>query len=114
LKKILKYCRDISFKIGRLPFIKGNSREVNLILLLGALAFVIIGIDLNSELAVKNHEIDRVIAVLHHVSTCTTFLNCNFLLVEPPVIGIITSYDTSIKTFDILNLPRDRSPPSVL
>jgi hypothetical protein len=111
LKKTFKYCSDILVKIRQLSFINGNSPQVNLIILLGALTFIIIGIDLDSDFAIKNHEIDRVIAVMQHVSTGTTFLDCNFLLVEPPVIGIIISLDTSIISYDVLNLPRDRSPP---
>jgi hypothetical protein len=111
LKNIIKYSRHFFEKINRLPFIHNNSFEVNIIILLGAFAFIVIGVDLNSELAVEKNEIEYVVAVLENTNEAVSLSDLSAFIFNLSLNGVLPIYIVPIQTSDILSLPRDRSPP---
>jgi len=111
LKSKLKYGKDFFDKIRSLPFIKNNSIQVNIILLLGAFTFIVIWVDLNSELAVEKNEIEYVVAVLENTNEAVSFADLHAFIFDLSLNGVLPIYTVPIQTNDVLSLPRDRSPP---
>lgn len=103
--KILKYYYNLK------EIIRENGFEVNFLIFISIFTFVIIGIDLDSDLAVQKNEIDSVVATLTD-SINTLYLDAtNVLIIEPPLLGVISSYNEILKTTFVIDFPRGRSPP---
>jgi len=92
-------------------FLDENGRGVNFLLVLGITTFIIVWIDLNSELAVEKNEIEYVVAVLAKSINTLNIDTLNFLIVDPPVESVVLLYNDDYSTTDVLRNPTGRSPP---
>ena len=99
-------------RTGNNPFFKEFDLKSSLILILGFLAFVIIFVDLTSELASEKDEIGTVLATLDksgnpEINITNTGLNipvCDNIIILPNI---------SVNPTDVLNLHPDRAPPFI-
>lgn len=73
---------------------------------------VTISFDLSSELAKEKGEIDAVIAVMENSNEESVFYELPIFTISLPETGTLPSYNILIQTNDVLNFPKDRSPPS--
>lgn len=101
-------------KSSFIRFIKENGLSVNLLLLLGISAYIIIGIDLESELAVQKEEISSVVATLTNSLNTLSFDSADILIVEPPELGVIQTLNINPVTTHVTDFPKGRSPPVLL
>ena len=94
-----------------LDFVCENGISVNFLLASAIVTYLIIGIDLETELAVQKEEIASVVATLTN-SINTLSLNATDVIVtEPPVLAILLTYDVITPITDVTDFPKGRSPP---
>jgi len=105
VKRELKYYINIIFSS-----LSQNSFSVNLLLFLGLTAFILIGIDLGSELSVQKDEITVVVGNLENVIN----LNVSFSGSSNPLplSGLIPTLHFSFSDNIFLTLSQNRAPPS--
>ena len=103
--KILKYYHNLK------EIIRENGFNVNFLIFISIFTFVIIGIDLDSYLAVQKDEIDSVVATLTDSINTLNLDATNVLIIEPPLLGVISSFNEILKTTFVIDFPRGRSPP---
>lgn len=88
----------------------GNPFKVNLLLLLGLTVFAIGGIDLGSELSIRNDEINFVMDSLEDITT--TLSTCaNTITAYQPLIALIGNEHCLYTNSQYSSLTKDRSPP---
>jgi hypothetical protein len=92
-------------------FFKQNSFTVNILLFLGLFTFLVIGIDLDSELAVQKDEIDAVAAILTNSLNTLSLEASDILIVNPPLIGVLSDYELILSNAYVIDPHRGRSPP---
>jgi hypothetical protein len=92
-------------------FFKQNSFTVNILLFLGLFTFLVIGIDLDSELAVQKDEIDAVVATLTNSLITPCLEASNFLIINPPLIGFLSDYELIPSNAEVIDPHSGRSPP---
>ncbi len=91
--------------------LKENGLQVNLLLLVALVTFVVMWVDLDSDLAVQKNEIDSVVATLTNSINTLSIDSSTILVIEPPFLGILASYEYKPTNTDILDFPKGRSPP---
>jgi hypothetical protein len=104
-KKLDKYV------IRFLEFVNENGLAVNFLLGAAIVTFVIIGIDLETELAVEKEEIASVVATLTNSINTLSLNSTDIVVTEPPVLAILYSYDVITPITDVSDFPKGRSPP---
>ena len=93
------------------PFFAGTDFKINFLLGLGLFTFIIIGVDLGSELAVDRDEINSVVATLDESISSQLLNNSDNIIVNQPQTGIIIQSDFYYYTTELYNIPQDRAPP---
>lgn len=95
-----------------IPVLKDNSLSVNILLLLGLFAFILITVDLDTELSVQKDEISSVVCVLDE-SIGTLQLDApDIITIDPPIVGYIPPINYSNSDNDVVTFPSDRAPPA--
>lgn len=108
-----KNIKSILQRINNHPFIVSIDSKTIILIALGITAYVIITVDLGSELAVEKDEIGYTLATLTNSLTNVNFVTHGFLIINPPFLGVVPPIIYSFLCNDIINFPKDRSPPSV-
>jgi hypothetical protein len=106
-KKINTLYRKVS------SFLVENGIKANLILFLGLLAYVIIGVDFDTEYAVQQDEISYVIGVLNRSLNDAGLDILTIIDLKPPLIGLIITIDDVIVVSSTIEFPTDRAPPTI-
>jgi hypothetical protein len=109
----ISHTKRIFQRVLDIPFLKENNLSVNILLLLGLLAFVVITIDLDTELSVQKDEITQVVCVLDESIGTLQLDALDIITIDPPVVGYISPINYSNSDNDVLTLPSDRAPPSL-
>jgi hypothetical protein len=94
-----------------IEILKENGLEVNLLLLVALVTFVVMWVDLDSDLAIQKNEIDSVVATLTNSINTLSIDVSSILIIEPPFLGILTTYNFNPTNTDIIDFPKGRSPP---
>lgn len=94
-------------------FIADNGFQTNLILALGLLAYVIIIIDFDTDIAVQRDEIDYVVAVLSKSLNDAGLDILTIIDFKPPFQGFVFSYNEKVLFSETLEFPTGRAPPSI-
>jgi hypothetical protein len=92
-------------------FLSENGSKVNFLLFAAFLTFLIIGIDLDSDIAVQKDEIDSVVATLINSINTLNLDATEVLTIEPPLLGVLSSFDIKPHTNEVSDFPTGRSPP---
>lgn len=114
MKKANKHNIKYFGRIKSLPFISENSFSVNLLLLLSVFAFVIITVDLQTELAKENGEVENLVAVLSQTINNPDLTPIILSEIIPqaeenlPPVPFITADN------NITSAINDRAPPTVI
>ncbi|MBS1494518.1 MAG: hypothetical protein JST55_13465 [Bacteroidetes bacterium] len=96
---------------NRIPLLKGNSFQQNLILALAFITYLVVTIDLQTEMAIEKDEISSVAAVLDNTIDSTILdapLDAN---VDFQFIGIISFTSTHTIQNNFFSCLKDRAPP---
>lgn len=114
MKSFSNYIEKLFKKISTNPFLKGNNFQANTLLFLGVITFIIICIDLNSEIAVERDEIAHIIATLsktfnYTVSNTSSVINPDLNCLGFVPITILFFHNSYYKT-----LSHQRAPPCKL
>ncbi len=88
-----------------------NGNKVNLLLLIGLVTFIVIWVDLDSDLAVQKNEIESVVATLTNSINTLSIDSSAILLIEPPVLGVISVNNFNPSITHVIDFPKGRSPP---
>lgn len=107
----MRVINSIRKRLQAMPFFAGTDFKINFLLGLVLFTFIIIGIDLESELAVDRDEISYVVATLNESISGQLLNNSDYLTFEIPQIGLITQSDFYYYSAELYNIPQDRAPP---
>ncbi len=94
-----------------IPVLKDNSAPVNILLLLGIVTFIIVTIDLDTELSVQKNEITQIVATLDQSINTLQLDALDNAIVEPPLVGLIPHITFLSSDNDVVTLPEGRAPP---
>ncbi len=111
MNKFNKYIKSLIKRVEYSQYIRFNTTRQNIFLLLVAVTLVTISFDLSSELAKEKGEIDAVIAVMENSNEESIFYELPVFAVRLPETGFLPSYSVPIEINDVINFPKDRSPP---
>jgi hypothetical protein len=103
---------DIFSRIKNIRFLKGNSLSVNVLLLLGITAFILISADLESDLAVQKDEISQVVSVLTDSEDTVGIAPEADMIIEPPLTGVLITEKFSFDYEKPVAIESDRAPPA--
>lgn len=113
MKKLHTYGKEVLDRINGLPFFQHNPPKINFLILLGAFAFVVFVVDINSEMAVEKDEMGYIVGVLENSIEELTLSELSVTIFNLNEQGVLKTYNVPIQTNDVLSLPRDRSPPAL-
>jgi hypothetical protein len=99
------------YVIRVIDFVTENGLTVNFLLAAAIVTYLIIGIDLETELSVQKEEIDSVVATLTNSINTLSLNSTDIVVTEPPVLAILYSYDVITPITDVTDFPKGRSPP---
>jgi hypothetical protein len=102
---------NIYLYIKELPFIKGNSSSVNILIFLLVAAYFIVGHDLSKEMAKAKNEIGFFTSTLENSVHVDTTDILTLLEMIPPGMYIIPPTSPEIINSDVQLFPPGRSPP---
>lgn len=91
-----------------------NTFHANLILILGIFTFIVITIDLQTEMAIEKDEISSIVFILEQTID-TTLLNKPLILnLDFQFVGIIPETFTHRIFNEVFTCLQDRAPPSLI
>jgi hypothetical protein len=97
--------------LNRIPLLKGNTFQQNLILALAFITYLVVTIDLQTEMALEKDEISSVAAILDN-TVDTTILDAPLdVQINLQFVGIIPITSSYIIHNDLLSCLKDRAPP---
>jgi hypothetical protein len=103
--------RKIEYIFSKIPILRENSLRTNLLIFLFSISYVIIAIDLQTEMAVEKDEIFSVFEVLDDTSDSPDYNVETISNSELKLIGFITVTTNHIINEDVFTCIKDRSPP---
>jgi hypothetical protein len=107
----MKILKNIFNRFVNSPYIAGNDFKTNFLLALSFITFVIIAIDLETEMAVERDEISSVVATLEESISTIQLDHSDQNTIKPQPAGLIVLAESSSYNPELYNLPHDRSPP---
>lgn len=94
-----------------IKILKDNPLSVNILLLLGLITFVLITVDLDTELSVEKDEISTIVCILDESIGTLQLDVFDFITTDPPVVGFVPPLIYSNSYNDVVTNPSDRAPP---
>lgn len=96
------------------PFLKENTLQGNVIFLLGIVTFILISIDLQTELAIEKKEVLSVCELLDQYDDTTALDSPENIKIDLPFISNIFYVQPDIIRVSLFTCLKDRSPPSLI
>ncbi|CAN5452817.1 hypothetical protein BH10BAC5_BH10BAC5_15770 [soil metagenome] len=97
---------------SRIPLLRDNTLQVNFIILLAAFTYIVITVDLQTEIALEKDEIAAFSAVLVH-SFNSSLVDVPFdSYLNFPLLGFIAPVTADVIHNDLLHCLKDRAPPT--
>jgi len=114
LPQTLKVPRFIKNIFDRFPFLKENTLQGNVIFLLGVITFILITIDLQTELAIEKNESLSVCELLDQYDDTPILDTFDIIKIDLPFISNIFYSQPNIIHVDSFTCLKDRAPPSLI
>ncbi len=111
MDQIEHYNNKIKISRFLIPVLEGNSLSVNILLLLGLLTFIVITIDLDTELSVQKDEITQIVATLDKSINTLHLDVLDNSIIKPPLVGLFPLITFLKSDNDVVTLPEGRAPP---
>jgi hypothetical protein len=114
LPQTLKVPRFVKNIFDRFPFLKENTLQGNVIFLLGVITFILITIDLQTELAIEKNEALSVCELTDQYDDTVTFDTPDNIKIDLPFVSNIFYIQPNIIHVDSFTCLKDRAPPSLI
>jgi hypothetical protein len=89
-----------------------NTFKDNLFILFVLGTLTVVSIDLRSELARDKREIESIIVILEKTEKQASVFELSYSIFDLSILGLQPAYNVPIQTNDVLNFPKERSPPA--
>ena len=96
---------------SRIPVLRDNTLQINFLIVLAAFTYIVITVDLQTEMAVEKDEISSLVAVLvqsQNLSLTDVPLD---IKIELPLLGIIPATSIQVTHNDVFSCLMVRGPP---